>query len=304
MYPRLITIGPITIYSFGLMMGIGFFVASYVLHKETVRKNMIHDFSGELSLFLRSMYLLFVAVLVISYLIESGITGFLTSFEANTLRTLSIVLGIGAAGYFLFNKKSAPMLTADTSAFLVVISIIGGVTGSKLLYIIESIGNLFRSPFDTIFSPGGLTWYGGFLLVIALVYFFTKKKGIAFLHVCDAAAPALMIGYGVARIGCHLAGDGDYVIPTNLPWATVYENGTYPPSVAFRDFPEIVSQYGVNGVVPDSIPVHPAPVYESLAGILLFALLWKFRTSFKRGGQLFMLYLILSGSARLAVEYI
>ncbi len=304
MYPRLITIGPITIYSFGLMMGIGFFVASYVLHKETVRKYMLHDFSAELTQFLRTMYAILVSVLVIAYLIESGIDGFISSLETNSTRTLAIFLSIGLLGFALFQKKSSKWFTADTSAFIVVTSIIAGVTGSKLLYVIENIEQLSRTPFDTIFSPGGLTWYGGFFLVTGILYYFTKKQNIPFLRVCDAAAPALMIGYGIARIGCHLAGDGDYGIPTNLPWGTNYENGTYPPSVAFRDFPEIVSQYGVNGVVPDNIPVHPAPVYEFLMGVALFAILWRFRTKFSQNGQLFMLYLIFSGSARLAVEFI
>ncbi|MBI3193784.1 MAG: prolipoprotein diacylglyceryl transferase [Ignavibacteriae bacterium] len=304
MYPRLITLGPITIYSFGLMMGIGFFVASFVLHKETVRKYMIHDFSVELTQFLRSMYAILVAVLVIAYLIESGISGFIASLETNSTKTLVILAGIGALGVALFQKKSSKWFTADTSAFIVVISILAGVTGSKLLYVIENIEQLGRTPFDTIFSPGGLTWYGGFFLVTAILYYFTKKLDIPFLRVCDAAAPALMIGYGIARIGCHLAGDGDYGIPTDLPWGTNYENGTYPPSVAFRDFPEIVSRYGVNGIIPDHIPVHPAPVYEFLAGVLFFFVLWKFRTSFKQNGLLFMMYLIFSGSARLAVEFI
>jgi phosphatidylglycerol:prolipoprotein diacylglycerol transferase len=304
MYPRLITIGPITIYSFGLMMGIGFFVASFVLHKETVRKYMVHDFSAELTQFLRAMYAVLVFVLAVAYLIESGVDGFISSLETNSMKTLAILIGIGALGAALFQKKSTKWFTADTSAFIVVTSILAGVTGSKLLYVIENLEQLGRTPFDTIFSPGGLTWYGGFFLVTAVIYYFTKKQDIPFFRVCDAAAPALMIGYGIARIGCHLAGDGDYGIPTDLPWGTNYENGTYPPSVAFRDFPEIVSRYGVNGVVPNNIPVHPAPVYEFLAGLILFLVLWKFRTAFKQNGQVFMLYLMLAGSARLAVEFI
>ena len=84
----------------------------------------------------------------------------------------------------------------------------------------------------------------------------------------------------------------------------MYSNGTYPPSLAFRDFPEIVQKYGVNGVVPDTIPVHPAPVYEFIYGILLFIVLWKVRERFTKNGQLFMLYLMLSGAARFFVEFI
>jgi phosphatidylglycerol:prolipoprotein diacylglycerol transferase len=74
--------------------------------------------------------------------------------------------------------------------------------------------------------------------------------------------------------------------------------------MAFRDFPEIVQKYGVNGVVPDTIPVHPAPLYESIYGIFLFLVLWKVRGWFTKDGQLFMLYLMLSGAARFLVEFV
>ena len=40
MYPVLFKIGPISVYSFGLMMGAGFLVASYVLTKELRRKGI------------------------------------------------------------------------------------------------------------------------------------------------------------------------------------------------------------------------------------------------------------------------
>jgi prolipoprotein diacylglyceryltransferase len=93
-------------------------------------------------------------------------------------------------------------------------------------------------------------------------------------------------------------------MPTTLPWATVYSNGTYPPSVAFRDFPEIVKQYGVNGVVPDTIPVHPAPLYEFISCLLVFLLLWVIRKKTTRAGMLFSIYLVLSGIERFCIEFI
>jgi phosphatidylglycerol:prolipoprotein diacylglycerol transferase len=234
MYPELFKIGPFTIYSFGLMMGVGFIVASYLLTKELSRKGF-----------------------------DPGLGSTITLFAV---------------------------------AF--------GVIGSKLLYLLENWSYFIESPFTSAFSPGGLTWYGGFILATFAIWRYAKKKEIPFLSVCDAAAPALALGYGIARIGCHLAGDGDYGMPTDLPWAMIYSNGTYPPSVAFRDFPDIVAMYGVDGVVPDDIPVHPAPLYETLLGIVVFLILWRLRTRVSVGGKLFMLYLILSGIARFGVEFI
>jgi phosphatidylglycerol:prolipoprotein diacylglycerol transferase len=108
----------------------------------------------------------------------------------------------------------------------------------------------------------------------------------------------------VARIGCHLAGDGDYGLPTDLPWGAVYSNGTYPPSIAFSGFPEIVAKYGVNGVVPDTIPVHPTPVYEFLLGLAGFILILNLAKKARPAGWIFMAYLVFSGASRFAVEFL
>ncbi|MBI3765140.1 MAG: prolipoprotein diacylglyceryl transferase [Ignavibacteriales bacterium] len=172
------------------------------------------------------------------------------------------------------------------------------------MYLIENWKYFIRDPVGMAFSPGGLTWYGGFVLATLAIMIYGRRKKIPFLIIADAVAPGLMIGYGVARIGCHLAGDGDYGMPTTLPWAAVYSSGTYPPSVAFREFPEVIQKYGVNGVVPDTLPVHPVPLYEFLIAIVLFSILWKLRKKQYPNGTIFMYYLMLSGGARFLIEFI
>jgi len=234
MYPRLFTIGPFTVYSFGLMLGTGFIVASILLTRELKRKGI----------------------------------------DPNLGSTVTLM------------------------------AVVFGIAGSKMLYLIENWEYFVRDPIGMTFSPGGLTWYGGFILATVAIWLYTKTKKIPFLTICDAAAPGLMLGYGIARVGCHLAGDGDYGVPTSLPWGAVYSNGTFPPSAAFRDFPDIVQKYGINGVVPDTIRVHPAPVYEFLLAALLFLVLWKLRNRSMPTGTLFMMYLIFAGSARFLVEII
>lgn len=231
MHPILFKIGSIPVYSFGLLMGLGFIVGSAILTKDLVRRG----------------------------------------YDQNLGSTITLL------------------------------AIIFGLTGSKILFLLENINDFLDHPSMAI-SPGGLTWYGGFILATIVIWQYSKKKNIPFLRIADATSPALLLGYGIARMGCHLSGDGDYGFPTTVPWAAVYSNGTYPPSLAFRDFPEIVQKYGVNGIVPDTIPVHPTPVYEFLAGLVLFGILWSLRKKFTVDGQVFSLYLIMAGSARFLVE--
>jgi phosphatidylglycerol:prolipoprotein diacylglycerol transferase len=242
MIPKLFEIGPIPVYSYGLMLGISFIVASWLLSKEFKRKK----------------------------------------------------------------------LDENVSINVTFIALIGGVIGSKILYIIEEWPSLSMMPSgklfstDGLFSPAGLTWYGGFILAALLIYFYVRSKKIAFLSVCDSTAPSLAIGYGIARIGCHLSGDGDYGLPVSefaswVPWGTNYSNGTLPPSAAFRGT-ELARKFG--GVVPDNTLCHPTPIYELIIAVIIFWVLWKYRKKFKVNGKLFFLYLILTGLARLLVEFI
>lgn len=234
MYPVLLDLGPIKIYSFGLMMGISFIIANLLLTKEFKRKKLPPDLASNITL----------------------------------------------------------------------IALVAGVSGSKLLYLLENFSEFMLDPVGMTFSPGGLTFYGGFILATVSVYVYAKKKGIRFLQIADSVGPILLLAYGIARIGCHLAGDGDYGYPTDLPWATDYSNGTYPPSAAFRMFPEIVARYGVNGVVPDTTLCHPTPVYETIICAVFFWFLWKKREQWTTEGQMFYTYLLLAGIERFSVEFL
>lgn len=233
MCPRLLQIGPFTIYGYGLMLAIGFIVGSYLLTLELKRKGL----------------------------------------DPNLGNTITFI------------------------------ALIAGIAGSKILFLVEEWELFLLDPIGMIFSPSGLTFYGGFLLAALSIYVFLRKRSIRFFTVGDAVAPGLLLAYGIARIGCHLAGDGDYGMPTTLPWGTDYSNGTYPPSLAFRNVPEIASTYP-GGIVPDTTLCHPTPMYEFILCGLLFLVLWRVRTRLKPEGTLFMLYLIFAGGERFVIEFI
>jgi phosphatidylglycerol:prolipoprotein diacylglycerol transferase len=193
MCPKLFSIGPLTVYSYGLMLAIGLIVGSYLLLSEFKRRKLDPSIANNIA----------------------------------------------------------------------IIALVSGVAGSKILYLLEYWHEFTADPIGMTFNPGGLTFYGGFILATLSVYLYLRKKKIPFFTAADAISPALILSYGIARIGCHLSGDGDYGFPTTLPWGADYSNGTYPPSAAFKGFPEICSRYA-GGIVPDNTPCHPTPVYEFL----------------------------------------
>jgi len=128
----------------------------------------------------------------------------------------------------------------------------------------------------------GYTWFGGFLAGVTTLWFLAKHFNIPSLVLLDLASPCAALGYGVARLGCLLAGDGDYGTATSLPWG--------------MRFPD--------GLVPTAESVHPTPIYECLAGLLIFFYLWRLGRKVLPLGSISAAYLVLTGIARFLVEFL
>ena len=173
---------------------------------------------------------------------------------------------------------------------------IGGLLGAKLFHLFEYWSDFMANPSEMIFSGSGLTMYGGLIVGGATVLWYGKKNNIGPLHLCDATAPGLMLAYGTGRLGCQIAGDGDWGIVNTAPkpswmsflpdWLWSY---TYPNNVVSEGIP-------IEGCVGNHCnelpePVFPTPLYESIMCISLFFLLWAMRKKISTPGRLFSWYL-------------
>ena len=67
------------------------------------------------------------------------------------------------------------------------------------------------------------------------------------------------------------------------------------------------SEYGANlpaSIAPDTImAVYPTQLLEVVLGVVMFAILWRFRRHVHRAGWLFGLYCVLAGIERFVVEF-
>ena len=194
-----------------------------------------------------------------------------------------------------------------------------GFIGAKLFHWLESP----RDFFDLVATGNvadlvsGLTMYGGLIVAGIMVVRYFKKNGMAILPSMDAAAPGLMLAYGIGRLGCHVSGDGDWGIantaakPGWLPqWLWSYD---YPNNVNAVLGPHRGGYSGVpitdgtcfEGYCTHLVPgVFPTPLYETLMCLLLFAALWALRKRIRVPGVLFAVYLILNGVERFLIEKI
>ncbi len=195
---------------------------------------------------------------------------------------------------------------AAFASVITMIALVAGIVGSKLFHLLENPELVAQNGISEIFSGSGLTFFGGLLLSIASIAYYCKKKGVRFLFLGDVTAPGLILAYGIGRIGCQLAGDGDYGIPSSLPWAMSYPNGTVPTLSALN--PELAAKWAEmhpGAALPYDIMVHPTPVYETIACLLIFVVLYRLqqRSSLPEG-RLFGIYMLLAGFERFMVEWL
>ena len=95
---------------------------------------------------------------------------------------------------------------------MTIIAAITGTIEAKIFAILEEPSGFMSGPIGTFFSGSGLAIYGGLICGFLGVVWYLRKHNIPVFHTLDALAPAFVIAYGVGRIGCQLAGDGDWGI--------------------------------------------------------------------------------------------
>ncbi|MGN6293906.1 MAG: prolipoprotein diacylglyceryl transferase [Chitinophagaceae bacterium] len=204
-------------------------------------------------------------------------------------------------------KRTIRIWPQDRVGEMTILALVFGLIGAKMFDIFENWSDFLEHPSSYLFSPSGLTFYGGLICAAIAIWIYARKHNIGFWHLNDAAAPALMLAYGVGRIGCQVAGDGDWGIknlnPKPFSWLPDWMWGyTYPHNVneAGNPIPGCVGKY-CNELAN---PVYPTPFYEVIMGLLLFALLWSVRKKLKVPGTLFALYLMVNGIERFLIEKI
>ena len=188
-----------------------------------------------------------------------------------------------------------PVAAQDTFETVVVVSVLAGIAGARIFSILDYPVEFLNDPMSMIFTRSGLSIYGGLCFGIGIALLILKRHRIPLLPMLDAAAPAMMLGYAIGRIGCQLSGDGDWGIASNMQlkpewlptwlWAQTYQGN-------------------IAEVTLLSPGVYPTPVYETAIALAAFGLLWYLRSQKNNPGYLFSIYLLLTGFERLLIEKI
>jgi phosphatidylglycerol:prolipoprotein diacylglycerol transferase len=200
-----------------------------------------------------------------------------------TLQTFGIMFALAfiAAGAVVARRLKEWGKPTDWAYEMIIAGLVGGIVGARLNYVIQNYDAVKGDLLGNLFSGAGLVWFGGLIGGAIGVALWAWRRKLLDLNLLDLAAVPLCVGYAIGRIGCQVSGDGDYGTAWDGPWAMAYPNGTEPTDT----------------------PVHPTPIYETLAMGMAAYVLWRLRDRFQPG-ILFAIYLIFAGTERLLVEFI
>lgn len=222
--------------TFGLMVAMGFVVSAIVLSAELKRKEkqgLLHPREEYITVGQPATFLELLINFLTGFIFAYKLVGlffnkpedmnpqeYIFSRDGNILGGLALGLLLAGLKWWDKNKqklkeperRTLRIWPHDRVGDIIIIGLVFGLLGAKLFDNFENWDEFIQHPIERLFSASGLTFYGGLILAAIAIAWYAVKKGIKPIHLADSVAPALMIAYAVGRIGCQVAGDGDWGI--------------------------------------------------------------------------------------------
>ena len=311
------------------------------LIKSTFKTITVGKPANPIELFFNGLYGFFIGFKLFPILSQSGMVKLFGDFELKPGESITddfvgfllsgtgnVVAGLVVAAIMMYWKyrevnkeklenpkeKEIEIRPHEQMGNVTLIGILGGIGGAVLFATLEKpwlITEYISNPSLGIgHLYNGLTVYGGVILsVIGCVYYFWKQK-LPITQYLDAIGPTVLFAYGVGRIGCQLAGDGDWGIDNLAPQPDFL--AFLPDWIWAYDYPNNINNEGIimeNSLFPDynhklENPVYPTPIYEMIMCFGLFAFIWSLRKKLTAPMMMFSIYVLVTGIERLLIERI
>lgn len=198
------------------------------------------------------------------------------------LTALAILLAVIVI-YRNFANRGLSLKSFDGLAFW---TIVGGIAGARLFYVIDHLGYFARNPLQIFaIQEGGLAVYGAIIGGFFSVLLLTRIYRYPFGEVIDAIAPGLVLAQALGRIGCLINGDA-WGAPTSGPFAVIY---THPDALLPKDLL--------------GVPTHPYPLYDFAMNIGIFVVLWQLSKRRFPAGFSFTVFALLYAVTRFFISY-
>jgi len=205
---------------------------------------------------------------------------------------LMLALAFFAGLAYVKWRSKKEQLPFDKMLNVAYVLIFSGIIGARLGFVLLHLSDFADNPWSAInpfqsgqFGISGLNLYGGVVTALIAVFLYMRWTKLPALAVFDFLAPTVGIGLALGRIGCFLNGCC-FGTPTDLPWAVTFPEGSIPDSV----FPHQA--------------IHPAQLYSSAYGAILFFILHAILKRKRFDGQVVAVYLMLEAVFRHLIEYV
>jgi phosphatidylglycerol:prolipoprotein diacylglycerol transferase len=194
---------------------------------------------------------------------------------------IALVCGIPIVLHFARGSSLSSEMILSSLFWAVIL----GILGARLVHVIDNF-DFYRGDIVQMFKvwEGGLAWYGGFIGGIIAIIICSIVKKFSLWQFLDVAAPGVMAGLAIGRIGCTLNGDV-WGLPTDLPWAIMY---IHPDAFAR----------------PLNQPLHPVTFYEMALCWTIFGILIWLRGKVKPTGSLFLIMVSAYSLGRFGISWL
>jgi phosphatidylglycerol:prolipoprotein diacylglycerol transferase len=196
---------------------------------------------------------------------------------------LMYLVGFAAAyglGRLRIAAGKAQRVTVQLLDDLLFFGVLGVILGGRLGYVLfYKPGYYLQHPAEILAVwQGGMAFHGGFLGVLAAVWWVARKHQLRWLEVTDFLAPLAPLAFAAGRLGNFINGEL-WGRVTDVAWGMVFR-GAGPA------------------------PRHPSQLYQfALEGLALFVILWLYSAKPRPTGAVSGAFLIGYGVLRFVAEY-
>ena len=188
----------------------------------------------------------------------------------------------------------------DQTVSVAMWGVVGAIVGARLFHVVDQWEAYARDPLAILrVNEGGIAIFGAVVGGPLAGAIYAWRRGLDVGRLADVAAPCLVLGMGLGRIGDVINGEHHGAPAPGFPLAVVY---THP-----------------NTLGEPGLPVHLAVGYELLLDLAIFGIVvwlargvargpdgkltWQWQPRTPRAGMLFWTFLALYSAGRFVVQF-
>lgn len=210
-----------------------------------------------------------------------------TIYGPLTVHTYGFMISLGLIALLYCAQRDtrrARLIGKEQLTNIIMLGLIVGIAGGRLLHVLENISEFLDDPADIIrIWDGGLSVLGSIIAIVLIMPWYLRAQKLAIVPLFDLVATYAPLMQSIARIGCLAAGCC-YGLTSHEPWAIFYTN----PKVLAPLFQGLI----------------PTQIYHSMASLGIFLILRFVISRAAQPGVIFASYLALESAARFSIDFL